>query len=1095
MQDERCAVIHPKLRVEQEIGRGSFGVVFRAHQLTVARDVAVKVLHPGVAPANQLERQFLEEIRAIGRIKHDNVVQIFDADEAVDGRPYFVMELLQGHTLQQLADDGMAPTLAIKLVAQLLDGLAAVHAAGHIHADVKPANAVVCGVPGRERVVLIDFGFSCLHQAGGPSEAVGGTRAYMAPEQLQAWKVTPASDVFSAALVLVKLLTGRHRQPDELVPSLDGITDPAVLRALDRALAEDAARRPSAADFARALRGGKQDAPPPPGLPPPFRELAPLTEDDRGRLCGRANDVVRLARRIENSRAVVLTAPSGTGKTSLLRAGVIPYLDAAGIPHLYLACGADVQGVLASQLGAEPRLVVILDQIEVAIAGGEASSVLRTLFAAIARSAVRAIVLGVREDFVARLLAAAPELADGVPQVRLPPLDLDGARDALRMPLREHRVAIHDDLLARLLADLSRAGSEMGLAGAIYPPHLQLAGAALFDVRAPSEPALTLAHYRRLGGFAAIVEEHLTRTLGELVESERAIARELLLVLVTSSQTRALRSEAELIAAVSTRHDEPTIQRVLTRLEARRLLVRTSGPEGAASWSLVHDTLAPRIAAWITVQDLDRRRAAEMLRFQLRRSKPELPAVLTARQLAELHSFPGLLDELEREWGRRAEVWSPRSLVTRSHKMVRYRRAVLASALAAVLALTAMLAINWLDERAQHRQAIARSELNLGRIDLTLQPFDWARRPDGTLVLTPVNLGELAVLDWQLFEPSPEDPDEPAQPIGPPRMQRGTRADQPTALVETGIEVRGGDAFLRVTGRGRRGETCAPVLVPLHHLLGNAQYTFAHRVVLRVPTCRATDFDMQVVPDGPFIAGGLGVPPAHVGEQDVEPRTARRVPAFAIDRTEISNDAFEIFASAWSVHDVQAEDYPAALAVAGGPRFPRGSIDWFDARAYCRYLGKDLPTQLQWQKALRGGLVLTDGSANPAAERNVPWTDAPAEAPDLAAIVADAPAPEACPQCGKLGDPRKPSPVGAHTADVSPYGVADLAGNVQEWTLDAEIGLARSAPRNRPRVTRGGNWFDTRRDLLVDYMVAPNLRTPHLRHPYLGARCARWLTP
>jgi eukaryotic-like serine/threonine-protein kinase len=104
MQHEFIANIHPKLRVERVIAAGSFGVVFRARQLAVARDVAVKVLHSGLGPDTEPGRLFRDEIRAIGKIDHRNVVRIFDADETGDGRLYFVMELLDGITLQELAE-------------------------------------------------------------------------------------------------------------------------------------------------------------------------------------------------------------------------------------------------------------------------------------------------------------------------------------------------------------------------------------------------------------------------------------------------------------------------------------------------------------------------------------------------------------------------------------------------------------------------------------------------------------------------------------------------------------------------------------------------------------------------------------------------------------------------------------------------------------------------------------------------------------------------------------------------------------------------------------------------------------------------------
>src|SRR4051794_30377757 len=97
------------LRVDGVIARGSFGVVFRGRQLAVDRNVAIKVLHDGFAPETEPGLLFRDEIRAIGTIDHRNVVRVFDAADTTDGRLYFVMELLDGPTLQQLAEDRALP--------------------------------------------------------------------------------------------------------------------------------------------------------------------------------------------------------------------------------------------------------------------------------------------------------------------------------------------------------------------------------------------------------------------------------------------------------------------------------------------------------------------------------------------------------------------------------------------------------------------------------------------------------------------------------------------------------------------------------------------------------------------------------------------------------------------------------------------------------------------------------------------------------------------------------------------------------------------------------------------------------------------------
>lgn len=1106
--DDAAPALRPGLQLGSVIARGSFGVVFRGRQIAVNRDVAIKVLHAGFAPDTEPEQLFRDEVRAIGNIDHRNVVRVFDADDTTDGRTYFVMELLDGPTLAELAEAGPLPMpRAIALVAQLLDGLNAVHAAGHIHADVKPSNAVVVNDRGDERVVLIDFGLSRLRRAEQPAEAVGGTRAYMAPEQLSAWEVDARSDVFSAALILVRLVTGWERSEDTAIaPPLDSITDPALRVALRRALTVEPALRPTAADFARALRGGHADEAAPLGPPPPFRDLAPMTEHDRGRLHGREADIVRLARRLESGRAVIFTAPSGTGKTSLLRAGLVPYLDASGVASVYVQCEAGATTTLAHaiQSGAGSieaallawqaeracRLVVILDQFESILAGsGEGEAALDALLdpALRAHDVDVVVVVGVREDFVARLLAA-PALTDGAPQVRLGPLDRTSARAALVQPLAEHGVTVAPDLLELLLDDLTRAsgelGADLGWTGAanVFPPHLQLAGGTLFGVMGAQEAVLTVEHYRRLGGFGAIVGEHLERSLGELSLDDRAVARDLFLALVASSQIRAVRAEADVLDSVGGRHGEAKVRAMLERLAAHRLVVRRIAPDGVPTWSLVHDTLVPRIAVWLTVQDLDRRRITEMLRFHLRQSQPDVPALLGARQLRALARYPDLVDELQAEWARRpGAAWTPKLLVERSRQAVRYRRGIVGSVAFGVLAMTAILAARWLDERDLRLQETRLRELNLGRFDLELAPFDWRSETNSTPVPIPVDAAQLPHLTWTLHDPDIEDPDSPGHLVAAPWLIGGTRSPGADgSLIETGIEARGGDAFLRIDGRGREGEVCAPSLVPLHRLPGHGDRQKVRRIRIALPTCRATRFDTIEIPPGAFLWGGRGDPATEFSADHVPQLAEVFLPRYRIDRTEITNAAFAVFASMSDVHDIWASE-PPELYHARGPRFPRTDLDWFDARAYCRFLGKELPSSQQWQKALRGGLELPVGP-NPHPDRNLPWgLPAPTLGTQPVAIAAHAS------ERSDAKDMRRPFPVGSFELDVSPYGVVDLAGSLQEWTGDVEPGVATW--RHRSRVTRGGNWYDTDAKSLADYMAIQNPRAPRARFWSVGARC------
>ncbi|HEX7701667.1 MAG TPA: serine/threonine-protein kinase, partial [Kofleriaceae bacterium] len=155
-------VLPGRFEIVKELARGSFGNVFLARQLSVDRDVAVKVLHGALAPGSEAGRLFVQEIQSVGRLDHPNVVKIFQADITAGGSLFYAMELLAGRDLQQIieTDGKIEKTRAIALVRQLASALGAAHEVGLVHADVKPANAVVVEIKTGERLVLLDFGLA-----------------------------------------------------------------------------------------------------------------------------------------------------------------------------------------------------------------------------------------------------------------------------------------------------------------------------------------------------------------------------------------------------------------------------------------------------------------------------------------------------------------------------------------------------------------------------------------------------------------------------------------------------------------------------------------------------------------------------------------------------------------------------------------------------------------------------------------------------------------------------------------------------------------------------------------------------------------------
>lgn len=192
------------------VGRGAFGTVLRAYDEKLQRVVAIKVLAPEIAATSPARKRFLREARTSAAIRHEDVVAIYAVEDGPI--PYLVMEFIPGQTLQQRLDEHGPLDLpdVLRLGKQIADGLAAAHAQGLIHRDIKPGNILLEGGV-TERVKITDFGLARTTDDASMTQSgmIAGTPLYMAPEQARGERLDQRADLFSFGSVLYQMLSGR----------------------------------------------------------------------------------------------------------------------------------------------------------------------------------------------------------------------------------------------------------------------------------------------------------------------------------------------------------------------------------------------------------------------------------------------------------------------------------------------------------------------------------------------------------------------------------------------------------------------------------------------------------------------------------------------------------------------------------------------------------------------------------------------------------------------------------------------------------------------------------------------------------------------
>jgi hypothetical protein len=248
-------VLGERYRILGLLGHGGMGEVYRAHDLKLEQQVALKFLPESAALNPSLLERFRSEVRIARQISHRNVCRVYDLGD-INGAAFISMEYVDGEDLASLLRRiGRLPgDKALEFARKLCAGLAAAHEQGVLHRDLKPANIMI---DGRGQLLIMDFGLAAVANAVSGHEIRSGTPAYMSPEQKEGREVTVRSDIYALGLVLAEMFSGSRPTADGTLSTTTKDVDPIVEKVIQRCVDPNPAHRFAAVlDVARALPGG-----------------------------------------------------------------------------------------------------------------------------------------------------------------------------------------------------------------------------------------------------------------------------------------------------------------------------------------------------------------------------------------------------------------------------------------------------------------------------------------------------------------------------------------------------------------------------------------------------------------------------------------------------------------------------------------------------------------------------------------------------------------------------------------------------------------------------------------------------------------------
>jgi serine/threonine protein kinase/WD40 repeat protein/class 3 adenylate cyclase len=618
--------------LRERIGAGMAGVVYRAHQRSVGREVAIKLIRPEFANDRRFVHRFESEAQFIARLEHPHIVSLYDYWRDPDGA-YLVMRWLRGGSLRQALERGpWHEQSTIRLLQQIGSALAYAHRRGVIHRDVRPSNILL---DEEGNGYLSDFGIASrpLAEGGG---SVSTSSEYRSPEEIAGRPLTEATDQFCLAMVAHELLTGRRPSVPFRFDLDEGVAS-ALAQAIRRASAEDPADRFPSVEAFLASVGPTLDL----GAVEtdvsrnPFKGLRPFFEADAVDFFGRDELVNRLVRAVASNRLVTVVGASGSGKSSAVRAGLVPALRRGAVagserwfvadlypgahpfdelasallsiatrpmPNLVAELTGDTRalGRIVKQLApSDAELVLVLDQFEelfTRASAADRAAFLDAITDLVSDSHARArVVVTLRADFYDRPLAFsefARLIEPGLVSVPAP------TRDELTAAIREPSQAVGlsvDPALAELI--LAEVVDQPGAL-----PLLQYTLTELFDARTGSR--LTTDLFTVVGGVRGSLSRRAEVIFGSLDPAARTACEQIFLRLVSveedaeDTRRRITRASLDDLGI-----DAGSIEAVLDAYGRHRLVTFDHDPSTRdPTVELAHEALLrgwSRLAGWI----------------------------------------------------------------------------------------------------------------------------------------------------------------------------------------------------------------------------------------------------------------------------------------------------------------------------------------------------------------------------------------------------------------------------------------------------------------------------------------------------------------